>query len=582
MGGLERVRNGEISTVLLGNKRIPDAMTTIKKSGGYVSNLRKFREVNDYFPVRDVGSLWGMPFLVSRIEGLILFGREKTNGFTQTEREMLQTYSDAMNSWMRQSYHLEKLMGHPSVENKEVIQEKVLSEGTDGQQVKADLEGRLQNLEVENRQLKEELDQQVRVNTQEMKQTIMSLMDRESELDQQVFERLAAVELGQAVTMLFDLDLILDIILDVVCETLSVESASIMLLREDKGDLVVHAYRGLQDEVAKKTRLLVGEAIAGYVAQQGEPLLIEDIEQDPRFVPFRRERYRSGTLLSVPILHEGKVVGVINLADPKREGPFLPRDLDVLQALSRQAAIAIINHRLYQEFENGEWIRKTYEERLIRELSGKVMQESQILEKIEGEYQVSILSVHLHEDIHTRERLGVRERIQRIEDYLQEIREVILRHQGDVAGDTGAGIFGVFGLPFPDGSDSWRAVLAAVDLLKIFTRYNQKTSLPETNSVGVSVGVATGELLLRHKKGTIPYGVFGEAWERAVILMQASSHGQILVDEETHEKVQHRVHSLRLVLPYGVHKKMTVYGIKGLKRMDAEEGVVAQGRSGKK
>ncbi len=579
MGGLERVHDGEISTVRLDRTSIPAVMSTIKKNGGYFPDLRKQQGENDYFPVRRVTTVLGEPFQISKIEGLILFGRVKSNDFTFTEREMLMTYSGAVSSWLRQSYFFEKLKGSQTAPEEEPIKKEVSQEIKEEHDVRGGMEGRLQVLEEENQQLKEELDEQVRVKTLELKQTITSLMERESELDQQVFDKLAAVELGQAVTMFFNLDLILDLILDVVCETLSVESASIMLLREKEGDLVVHSFRGLQDEIARKTRLLVGEAIAGYVAQKGEPLLIEDIEQDPRFVPFHRDRYRSGTLLSVPILHEGNVVGVINLADPKREGPFLPRDLEVLQALSRQAAIAISNHRLYQEFENGAWIRKTYEERLTRKLSEKVMQESQILEAVEGEYQVSILSVRFQEDDATRMRLGVTERVHRIEKYLQEIREVIVRHQGDVAGDTGTGMIGVFGLPFQDDRDPWRAVLAAVDLLKMFTRPVKKILSSETNGGGISVGVATGELLLRQKKGHIPYGVFGESWERALILMQAGSHGQILVDETTYERVAKHVHGLRLELPYGVNKKMTVYGIKGLKRMEAEARAVTQDRS---
>jgi adenylate cyclase len=356
--------------------------------------------------------------------------------------------------------------------------------------------------------------------------------------------------------------------LERICAKLSVRTASIMLVREDKGDLVIHAYRGMDDALARKVRLMIGEAIAGYVAEKGEPLLIEDIDKDPRFVPFHRERYRSGTLLSVPILHEKSVFGVINLSDPVREGPFEDRDLEVLQALSRQAALAIVNHRLYQEFENGQWIKEYYEEGLAQKLSEKVFKESQVLDEIEGKYRASILSVRLHENDISRTDGDVKERIRRIEETLQSVREIVVRYQGSVAGDTGSGLVGIFGLPFPDEKAPWRAVLAAVNLLKTFVRLAQDSS-SNKSGFGISVGVASGELLFREKKGGAPFAVFGEAWERAVTLMQAGSPGQILVDEETFDRISSGVNGLRLTLPYGIHKQLTVYGIKGLKRKNA-------------
>lgn len=560
--GAERFRSGEPSGVRLESSRVPSLFQSIKKRDVYLARLQRDAQGEDFFRIRGVESLVGKSVRIGSTEGFILFGRQKGDAFLPAEREILSTYARMMAGWMRQSHLWEQQKENPRAETEEPGPEAAKEASLRGGEEEA--AGRLNVLEQENRRLKQILDKQLSAYTQDFKTRIEALMDRESELDQKVYERLAAVELSRVISKLFDLDLILDLILDVICDKLAVESASIMLLRPDKGDLVVHAHRGLQDEVARKTRLIVGEAIAGYVAEKGEPLLIEDIERDPRFVPFRRERYRSGTLLSVPILHEGSVLGVINLSEPVREGPFLPRDLEILQALSRQAAVAIVNRRLYEEFDNGQWIRELYEDGLSQRLSEQLFQESRVLEKIEGEYRVSVLSVHLHEHPGTGSAPGFGERGGEIEGHLQRIGEIIHRHQGDVAGDMGTGTLGIFGLPFPDEGDPMRAVLAAVDLLKAFAGKPREAPGGQAGSFGVSVGVATGDLLFRVKKGPVPYAAFGGAWDRVMILMLAGSPGQILVDEETFERVRDRVHGLRLVLPYGIQKHLTVYGIKGL------------------
>ncbi|MEK6777384.1 MAG: GAF domain-containing protein [bacterium] len=565
--GLERDHVGKVGEVLLGQQRIPSSLRSIQTLEVFQPDIRKEKNEKAFFEARKLSSLLGSRIRIGEMDGMVLFGRKGRNAFSAGEREIFSTYAEIMTGWMRQSHAFEK-EGNKDQEPDEHPVEKAVQvlETAVGKEGEAAASERLQVLEKENRQLKEALDEQLRTATLELNKTVLSLMAREAETDQKVFERLASLDLSQAISMLFDLDLVLDLIVEMICEKISVKTVSIMLLREDKGDLVVKAHRGLQDDIAQNTRLMVGEAIAGYVAQKGEPLLIEDIEKDPRFVPFRRDRYRSGTLLSVPVLHEGKVLGVINLSDPVREGPFTDRDLEILMALSRQAAIAIVSQRLYRDFENGQWIREFYEEGLSQRLSEKVFQKSPVLEKVEGEYRVTVLSVHLHENEILRHNPDSAARIRSIEQYLQEIREVIARHRGDVAGEAGIGIMGVFGLPFPDHGDPWRAVLAAADLLKVFSRFSQDMSPENVRGIGVSVGVATGELLIREKKGSVPYAVFGQTWERALTLMQAGSPGQILVDEETFEKISSRVHSLRLVLSYGIHKKLTAYGIKGLKR----------------
>jgi len=571
--GLERDQGGKIGEVLLGQQRIPWLLRSIKREEAYYPDLRKEKDEKDFFEARRLVSLLSIRIRVGEMEGMVVFGRKRRDAFSPAEREVLSSYEEMMTGWMQQSLAFEKQEDKDPRPEKDPGEKTVPvreagAEKNGGTEVTAE---RLQALEEENRRLKEALDEQVRSATLKLNKEVLSLMARESEKEQKVFEMLASVDLSQAVSMLFDLDVVLDLIVEMICEKISVKSVSIMLLREDKGDLVVKAYRGLQDEIAQKTRLLVGEAIAGYVAQKGEPLLIEDIEKDPRFVPFKRDRYRSGTLLSAPVLHEGKVLGVINLSDPMREGPFTDKDLEILQVLSRQAAIAIVNHRLYEEFENGRWIRECYEGGLSQRLSEKVFHNSPVLEKMEGEYKVTVLSVHLHENEAMQKDPEASKRIRRIEQHLRKVREVIARHSGDAAGDAGVGVMGIFGLPFPDHGDPWRAVLASVDLLKIFSRFGEGLPQEDMNGYGVSVGVATGDLLIRERTGGIPYAVFGHTWERALTLMQAGSPGQILVDEETENLIGGRVNSLRLVLSYGVHKKLTAYGIKGLKRTASGE-----------
>ncbi len=560
--GLERLGEEEVRKVRIHHARLPHALEEVPVRGRSLKQLQRDDPGEDFWRARNVQSLLIQPMQVDAMEGFILFGRKDRSAFSNLERESLFLYGEMIRRRLVRS-DPRKTPSRTEGEGGPLSSKPSPPVAQDGRE--AEGQERIARLEKEKARLQEVIDHELHSETLELKKAALAVLSRESEQDQKVLEKLASAELSQAVSHLFDMHLVLDLILEVICKKLKVDNASIMLVREESHDLIISAHRGLKDDVVRKTRLMVGEAIAGYVAQKGEPLLIEDIRKDPRFVPFSRERYRSGTLLSVPILGKEKVLGVINLSDPAQDGPFRERDLEILQAMSRQAAMVIENDRMYQEFKNGRWIRETYEEELSQRVSEKVFQEGQVLEKVSGEYPVTILSIHLHEPMSSSAGDSL-ERIRLIEECFTACRRILVDRRGDVAGETGAGMIALFGLPFSEEKDAWHSVLAAVDLLKNFAGKRPQTGSAREEGFGVSMGISTGVVLLRERQGKVPYAVFGETWERAVTLMHAALPGQILVDEPTHERIEKKVHALRLVLPYGINKQLTAFGIKGLKK----------------
>jgi diguanylate cyclase (GGDEF)-like protein len=93
----------------------------------------------------------------------------------------------------------------------------------------------------------------------------------------------------------------------------------------------------------------VGEGISGYVAATGCPLLIPNVEVDPRFARRNRERYYTNSLISSPLLHMGTVLGVVNVNNKRSQESFIPEDLLLLDAIAGHAAVALGNARQYEE-----------------------------------------------------------------------------------------------------------------------------------------------------------------------------------------------------------------------------------------
>lgn len=125
-------------------------------------------------------------------------------------------------------------------------------------------------------------------------------------------------------------------------QLMQAQTGSIMLL-DDQGDLVIEAARGLPPEVVKSSRVKVGPGkVSGWVALCGEPLLINDIEQDPRFRPQEgSKRYHTSSLLSVPLKVEGTLIGVFNVNNKADRQKFTETDLEVTLAIAQEVSLAI-------------------------------------------------------------------------------------------------------------------------------------------------------------------------------------------------------------------------------------------------
>ncbi len=177
-------------------------------------------------------------------------------------------------------------------------------------------------------------------------QEIASLSKQE--LERKLLELSIMFEVAQEVNSTLDLEEVLGLILERAGDILEVELVSLMLIEEETGELVIKLARGLEERIVETTRVKMGENVSGWVAERGEPLLVPNIDEDPRFIKRDGEKYYNRSLLSVPLRAKGKVIGVINVNNKADKGIFNQDDLQLLIALSNQAAMAIENSRLHE------------------------------------------------------------------------------------------------------------------------------------------------------------------------------------------------------------------------------------------
>lgn len=152
-------------------------------------------------------------------------------------------------------------------------------------------------------------------------------------------------KISRTVNAISNVDEVLDIIIISAVEALNANKGSIMLFRKPAQELVIRNAVGINKKKQKNSKFMLGEGIAGWVAMHKMPLLIDDISKDERFVR-RNEHDSNNAILCVPIIHKDMLKGVIALENLPDEGTFDTIDLEFMQVLSGQAAIAIDNAQL--------------------------------------------------------------------------------------------------------------------------------------------------------------------------------------------------------------------------------------------
>jgi len=159
-------------------------------------------------------------------------------------------------------------------------------------------------------------------------------------------------EFGVATSGIVETERLAKLIVTNATRLLRTKIGSLMLINKETNMLEIVAARGLSEEVVKNTRIPIGEGIAGKVAEEGEPILCEDIEKDERFFRVSNGKYTSNSFVSVPLIVQNRVIGVLNVNNKESGQKFDEKDLRLLTILADQSAMTIENAELYRHMQD--------------------------------------------------------------------------------------------------------------------------------------------------------------------------------------------------------------------------------------
>ncbi|MFA9434299.1 MAG: diguanylate cyclase [Deltaproteobacteria bacterium] len=165
---------------------------------------------------------------------------------------------------------------------------------------------------------------------------------------------MTCVEIGKALTSTFNMDQILIIILKRLSELIKAKNWTLFLLDPKTEELYFGVVVGLDKGSLADVRIGLGEGIAGTVAHTGEPILVPEVQQDPRFSNRVDDLtgFVTHSIICLPLKMQGAVIGVIEIVNPEDMSLFQDNFMPLLSILADYVAIAIHNARTYRKIES--------------------------------------------------------------------------------------------------------------------------------------------------------------------------------------------------------------------------------------
>jgi sigma-B regulation protein RsbU (phosphoserine phosphatase) len=150
--------------------------------------------------------------------------------------------------------------------------------------------------------------------------------------------------LGREVTSVLDLDELLHKIPELIARLTKFHAFAVYLLDPQRDELTIAYSVGYPADVARTLRVKVGHGLVGAAVAEGQPLLVNDVSADPRYV---EAVPGSKAELVVPLRRKGRVIGALNLLSDTL-GQFTGTDEAVLRQFAAHVAVAIENARLFE------------------------------------------------------------------------------------------------------------------------------------------------------------------------------------------------------------------------------------------
>ena len=335
---------------------------------------------------------------------------------------------------------------------------------------------------------------------------IISFAVEESRLSAAVSKRnqelVTIKQIGSALaSSTFDMKQVLKYTMDMIRTLMNVEAGSLSLVKDNELEFAV-AFE-LDMTQLQKIKLKLGQGISGAVATRGEAIIENDPPASSHFDPVIDEitGFRTRSVLCVPMISQGKVIGVIEVLN-KQEGDFSAGDKDILQSIATSVSIAMENARLYEKTvsmaEQERGIRGMFQKFVPKEIIDKIIHGSAVNKEFVDELKtITLLNIDIRGFSELARKIGPQKSVALLNYFFSVMGGIVFKHSGIVDKYLGDGFLALFGAPVSTAMDAENAVSAALEMQESIPAINEDYAQELLDApVNIGVSIYTGEVVV--------------------------------------------------------------------------------------
>ena len=304
-------------------------------------------------------------------------------------------------------------------------------------------------------------------------------------------------ELARDLSSSLELEVVLSKVMERVITLMQASRGFIVLVDPLTGTMSVQRSGGEADQ--EQTRMFLGsKTVIEHVVASGRAVVTTDASMDDRFKGQQSvilQNLRS--IIAVPLVTKGKVIGAVYVDNPFRAAIFEEKDMEFLQAISDLAAIAIDNARQY---ERSNFLRKLFELHVNKQVTDYVLARSdRATPFLHGERrEVTMLNSDIAGFSALSQRMEAEELVDFLNHYFSRMIEVVLAHGGNIDKFQGDGMLVVFGAPNPMKDHGAQALKAALGMIREIDILNLELIAAGKPTISVGIGLDTGSVVAGH------------------------------------------------------------------------------------
>jgi adenylate cyclase len=271
-----------------------------------------------------------------------------------------------------------------------------------------------------------------------------------------------------------------------------------------------------------------------------------------------------------PLLWGKEVLGVICVDHPNRERFFDEEDLELLLAVARYSAIAVVNRQLQEDLKQNAALLS----RLLTNFSPKVR--DNLLKKarngklrLGGERsEVTILYSDIRGFTRMSAAMDAEDVVEMLNEYFAALVNAIFRYNGTVDKFVGDAVLAVFGSPEHDPKQHENAVRASLEMQAAVTRINEARHARGLVTCNMGIGINCGEVLhgFIGSSERMEFTVIGDVVNKTARFCDGAQAGEILIGPELHQHVWRTIVAEAGSIPTKHEGTLSVYSVKELRQ----------------